>query len=70
MAELTERLIVSGATSVILISPHAPLESDSFVAYDGAGSLWRLRQLSLTGNECRRPSRSRITRCDYERGRR
>ena len=36
MAELTERLIVSGATSVILISPHAPLESDSFVAYDGA----------------------------------
>ena len=36
MAELTERLIVSGATSVILISPHAPLESDSFVAYDGS----------------------------------
>src|SRR5919106_2792217 len=36
MAELTERLIVSGATSLILISPHAPLESDSFVAYDGS----------------------------------
>ena len=36
MAELTERLIDSGATSVILISPHAPLESDSFVAYDGS----------------------------------
>ena len=36
MAELTERLIVSGATSVILISPHAPLESDSFVAYGGS----------------------------------
>jgi AmmeMemoRadiSam system protein A/AmmeMemoRadiSam system protein B len=36
MAELTERLIVSGATSVILISPHAPLESDSFVAYSGS----------------------------------
>jgi AmmeMemoRadiSam system protein A len=36
MAELTERLIVSGATSVILISPHAPLESDSFVAYNGS----------------------------------
>ncbi len=36
MAELTERLIVSGATSVILISPHAPLESDSFVAYTGS----------------------------------
>ena len=36
MAELTERLIVSGATSVILISPHAPLENDSFVAYGGS----------------------------------
>src|SRR5688572_1856540 len=36
MAELTERLIVSGAKSVILISPHAPLETDSFVAYEGA----------------------------------
>src|SRR6187402_1605504 len=35
MAELTERLIVSGAKSVILISPHAPLEIDSFVAYEG-----------------------------------
>ena len=36
MAELTARLIDSGATSVILVSPHAPLESDSFVAYDGS----------------------------------
>ena len=35
MAELTRRLIDSGAESVILISPHAPLEADSFVAYDG-----------------------------------
>jgi AmmeMemoRadiSam system protein A/AmmeMemoRadiSam system protein B len=35
MAELTQRLIASGAESVILISPHAPLEVDSFVAYDG-----------------------------------
>lgn len=35
MAELTKRLIESGAESVILISPHAPLEADSFVAYDG-----------------------------------
>jgi AmmeMemoRadiSam system protein A len=35
MAELTERLIVSGAKSLILISPHAPLEMDSFVAYEG-----------------------------------
>jgi MEMO1 family protein len=35
MAELTRRLIDSGAESVVLISPHAPLEVDSFVAYDG-----------------------------------
>lgn len=35
MTELTERLIASGAESVILISPHAPLEADSFVAYEG-----------------------------------
>ena len=35
MAELTERLIASGAKSVVLISPHAPLEIDSFIAYEG-----------------------------------
>src|SRR5215213_2217048 len=35
MGELTRRLIASGAESVILISPHAPLEIDSFVAYEG-----------------------------------
>jgi MEMO1 family protein len=35
MGELTKRLIESGAESVILISPHAPLEADSFVAYEG-----------------------------------
>src|SRR5678816_556105 len=35
MSELTRRLIDSGAESVILISPHAPLEVDSFVAYEG-----------------------------------
>jgi AmmeMemoRadiSam system protein A/AmmeMemoRadiSam system protein B len=34
MAELTDRLIASGAETVILISPHAPLEIDSFVAYE------------------------------------
>jgi AmmeMemoRadiSam system protein A/AmmeMemoRadiSam system protein B len=33
MAELTERVITSGAETVLLISPHAPLEPDSFVAY-------------------------------------
>src|SRR5450432_4135120 len=35
MAELTERLIASGAETVVLISPHAPLQPDAFVAYSG-----------------------------------
>jgi AmmeMemoRadiSam system protein A/AmmeMemoRadiSam system protein B len=35
MAALTERVIAGGAETVILISPHAPLESRAFVAYDG-----------------------------------
>lgn len=33
MAELTQRLIASGAETVILISPHAPLDASAFVAY-------------------------------------
>jgi AmmeMemoRadiSam system protein A/AmmeMemoRadiSam system protein B len=35
MAALTDRVIRSGAETVILISPHAPLEPDAFVAYAG-----------------------------------
>lgn len=35
MAELTRRVVEAGAESVILISPHARLEIDSFVAYRG-----------------------------------
>ncbi|HEV8367371.1 MAG TPA: AmmeMemoRadiSam system protein A [Pyrinomonadaceae bacterium] len=35
MAELTRRLIASRAQTVVVISPHAPLETDSFVAYEG-----------------------------------
>ena len=35
MAELTERVIRSGAETVVIISPHAPLKPDAFVAYDG-----------------------------------
>ncbi|MDX6613322.1 MAG: hypothetical protein QOD75_2508 [Blastocatellia bacterium] len=35
MAELTARVIASGAETVILISPHAPLEAKAFVAYEG-----------------------------------
>jgi AmmeMemoRadiSam system protein B len=33
MGELTRRLIQSGAETVVLISPHAPLEARAFVAY-------------------------------------
>jgi AmmeMemoRadiSam system protein A/AmmeMemoRadiSam system protein B len=33
MAELTRRIIESGAETVVLISPHAPLEPRAFVAY-------------------------------------
>jgi AmmeMemoRadiSam system protein A/AmmeMemoRadiSam system protein B len=35
MAEFAQRLKTSGAETVVLISPHAPLEADSFVAYHG-----------------------------------
>jgi AmmeMemoRadiSam system protein A/AmmeMemoRadiSam system protein B len=35
MAALTERVIASGAETVVIISPHAPLEPNAFVAYDG-----------------------------------
>jgi MEMO1 family protein len=35
MAELTRRLIASGTETVVLVSPHAPLDVDSFVAYQG-----------------------------------
>jgi MEMO1 family protein len=35
MADLTQRIIDSGAETVILISPHAPLEPAAFIAYNG-----------------------------------
>jgi AmmeMemoRadiSam system protein A len=34
MAELTRRIIACGAETMLLISPHAPLEARAFVAYD------------------------------------
>jgi AmmeMemoRadiSam system protein A/AmmeMemoRadiSam system protein B len=34
MRELTERIIESGAETVVLISPHAPLDMRAFVAYE------------------------------------
>ncbi len=36
MAEFTRRIIDSGAETVVLISPHAPLERSSFVAYQAS----------------------------------
>ena len=36
MRDLTERIKDCGAETVVLVSPHAPLESGSFVAYGGA----------------------------------
>jgi AmmeMemoRadiSam system protein A/AmmeMemoRadiSam system protein B len=35
MGELTRRLIANGTETVVLVSPHAPLDVDSFVAYQG-----------------------------------
>lgn len=35
MRELTRRVVASGAETVVLVSPHAPLEARAFVAYDG-----------------------------------
>src|ERR1044071_2182421 len=36
MREFTERLVESGAETVVLVSPHAPLEAGAFVAYQDA----------------------------------
>src|SRR5688500_14285534 len=35
MRDLTERVVASGAETVVTISPHAPLEARAFVAYGG-----------------------------------
>src|SRR2546421_2442306 len=36
MREFTERIIESGAETVVLVSPHAPLDARAFVAYGDA----------------------------------
>ena len=36
MRELTTRIIESGAETVVLVSPHAPLDARAFVAYEDA----------------------------------
>ena len=35
MAELTARVISSKAETVVIVSPHGPLEANAFIAYDG-----------------------------------
>lgn len=35
MAEFTRRVIESGAETVVIVSPHAPLDESSFVVYEG-----------------------------------
>src|SRR5215510_190110 len=35
MATLTKRIVETKAETLVLISPHAPLEAIAFVAYDG-----------------------------------
>jgi MEMO1 family protein len=35
MADFTARVIASGAQTIVMISPHAPLDARAFVAYDG-----------------------------------
>src|ERR1043165_8109901 len=63
MTELTERLIASGAETVILISPHAPLEIDSFVVYEGPEiygdfANFRAPETSVTAPDSLRRSRN------------
>jgi len=36
MAELAERLTASGAETVVITSPHAPLDPEAFVSYAAA----------------------------------
>jgi len=51
MAELTRRVVEAGAESVILISPHARLEVDSFVAYEGPSVYADFSNFQATGTE-------------------
>ncbi len=51
MAELARRIIASGARTIVMISPHAPLDPEGFVAYNGPslhGDFSRFRAPSLS----------------------
>ena len=65
MAEFTRRVIESGAESVVLISPHAPLDARAFVAYPGpllVGSFANFRApLTQSSFELDRPLLDAIT---------
>jgi MEMO1 family protein len=51
MAELTRRVIETGAETVILISPHARLEVESFVAYPGPNVYGDFSNFQAPGTE-------------------
>ena len=51
MAEMTRRVIEAGAETIILISPHARLEVDSFVAYEGPKVYGDFSNFQATGAE-------------------
>ncbi len=51
MAELTRRVIETGAETVILISPHARLEVESFVAYAGPNVYGDFTNFQAPGTE-------------------
>src|SRR3954462_7121624 len=53
MAEFTRRLKDSQAETVVIISPHAPLEREAFIAYDGPqldGDFTKFRAPTVTVN--------------------
>lgn len=72
MSRLTERVIDAGAETIIMISPHAALEANAFVAYDGPQlfgdfSMFRAPTATVHG-ELDDELLTEITRVSSERG--
>ncbi|HEX8177352.1 MAG TPA: AmmeMemoRadiSam system protein A [Pyrinomonadaceae bacterium] len=55
MREFTRRLIESGAETVVLVSPHAPLEPTAFVAYEDAQLYGDFRNFRAPGTRVEAP---------------
>lgn len=72
MREFTRRLIASGAKTVVLVSPHAPLDADAFVAYTGSSLHGDFSHFRAVGTEVEAPLDEelldRITKIAAERG--